>query len=288
MTKSPDFERLRIVQRGYRVVEHNPEGYLVSTSAPLQATVTQLDHRYRPIKLTMAGVFDVTATDRATALALHSLPRKTSYLIPIDQRIADHMNVASLTLRLANPPAGLDSRLDLMAGTTTSDGDINRYLGEELRFPITDPQIQTLVQRLQSQNRDRTAVLATLVGTAHRQLEYVEDAPAGTVLKALARGTGECTDFADLLTTLARAAGYPARTVYGLAYRDGARPAFMMHAWNEIKLDDDQPWTAVDPTWNQTRTDATHIPLSEAQAAAMVLAASTGPIEFELEAVTYF
>jgi len=31
------------------------------------------------------------------------------------------------------------------------------------------------------------------------------------------------------------------------------------HAWNEVALNGS--WRAVDPTWNQLRADATHIPL---------------------------
>ena len=60
----------------------------------------------------------------------------------------------------------------------------------------------------------------------------------------------------------------------------------MFHAWNEIYTDGQ--WQAVDPTWNQTTVDATHIPLSDTQAAMMMLANNTGEISFSVLATEYF
>ena len=70
--------------------------------------------------------------------------------------------------------------------------------------------------------------------------------------------SGDCTEFADLYTTLARATGLPARTVIGLAYQ-GEAEAFALHAWNEVAIDG--AWRGVDPTWGETRIGATHLPL---------------------------
>ncbi len=50
----------------------------------------------------------------------------------------------------------------------------------------------------------------------------------------------------------------------------------------------DGVWQAVDPTWNQTTVDATHIPLSDAQAALMMLANNTGSISFSVLETAYF
>ncbi len=283
IAKMPDFERLRIVQRTYSIVEHNAEGYLISTNAPWDATRTQLDGNYRPLRLSMAGIFDVTESTQAEAVALHRLPRKTTYLISLNERIHDREKIASLKLAVTNPPPSVPRRLTLKRNIVTTTRDASHYTGEELRYPINDTRIRSLVRTAEALT-DGDAV-EKLVSAVNATLDYAEDDPAGSVQQALTDRRGECTDFADLFTTAARAAGYPARTVYGLAYRDGNRPSFMFHAWNEIFSND--RWRAVDPTWNQPITDATHLPLSESQAAAMVMAASSSTIALEIVDIRY-
>ena len=105
------------------------------------------------------------------------------------------------------------------------------------------------------------------------------------MVTALERGYGECTDFADLFTTLARSLGLAARPVYGIAYRDGGRPKFMFHAWNEVHIENQ--WTSVDATWNQSPADSTHISLNDNEYAAILLASTTKSIEFEVTSVSY-
>jgi transglutaminase/protease-like cytokinesis protein 3 len=94
------------------------------------------------------------------------------------------------------------------------------------------------------------------------------------------------TEFADLFTTLARSLGIPARTVFGLAYDDGNEPAFAFHAWNEVSVDG--VWQSVDPTWNQLRVDATHIPLPSNQSAALQLITGSVDLNFSVREVDYF
>ncbi|MEE4284003.1 MAG: transglutaminase-like domain-containing protein [Pseudomonadales bacterium] len=288
LTESLDFERLRITRRNYRVVEQNDEGYLVETSAPFAATRTQLNTYFQPQHLSMAGLFDVQATSEADAIALSELRSKTSYLLALDQRLPDHTNLKSLALNLHGAgDYNLPQKYSLTANPVTTKGDGQAHQGETLQFPVSHPDIQALVAQSLSQakNSGRHPV-DTLVTTAYERLAYSEDEPAGAVLTALEKQRGECTDYADLFSTLARAAGYPARNIYGLAYKDGANPAFMFHAWNEVYVDGQ--WRSVDPTWNQTRVDASHMPLSDAQAARLMQANNTSDIYFEVTAKAYF
>jgi transglutaminase-like putative cysteine protease len=98
------------------------------------------------------------------------------------------------------------------------------------------------------------------------------------VLGSLQSGRGECVDFADLFTTLARTQGIASRTVYGIAYSALPSPGFRFHAWNEILRDG--KWHSVDPTWNQTVADATHIALSDQTLAALASAMQRETIAF--------
>lgn len=285
LAHTPDFERLRVTQRAYRVVDLNAEGYLVETNAPFAATQTQLDASLRPLRLSMAGIFDVVAAGEADAIALKSLRRKTNYRFEVDQRLEDHTNLAELALGVAGTgDFDLPRRLELTYNPVTTRGDGAGYIGEELRYPVSAPAIQNLVRKaLDGPGEDP---VEQLLRASHEALRYAVDRPAGSVLDALRRGAGECTDYADLFTTLARAAGLPARTVYGLAYQDGGRPAFLFHAWNEVYRDG--RWQSVDPTWNQTRVDATHLPLSEELAARFMLANNVADVRFLVEKAAYF
>lgn len=288
LTESLDFERLRITRRNYRVVEQNDEGYLVETSAPFAATRTQLNTYFQPQHLSMAGLFDVQATSEADAIALSEMRSKTNYLLALDQHLPDHTNLKSLSLTLHG--AGnynLPKKFNLTANPVTSNGNGQAHRGETLQFPVSHPDIQALVaQSLARAKNSGLDPVGALVMTTYESLAYSEDEPAGAVLTALQKQRGECTDYADLFNTLARAAGFPARNIYGLAYKDGADPAMMFHAWNEVFVDGQ--WRAVDPTWNQTRVDASHIPLSDVQAARLMQANNTSDLYFEVTAKAYF
>ena len=103
-----------------------------------------------------------------------------------------------------------------------------------------------------------------MVGFVHNHVRYHDTERAGSVFDTLRDRVGDCTEFADLYTTLARAIDLPARTVIGLAYQatltEGAG-AFALHAWNEVAIDGF--WRSVDPTWGQTVADVTHLTLPE-------------------------
>ena len=134
-------------------------------------------------------------------------------------------------------------------------------LAATLSFPARDGQLRALAAKAVGDARGEDAKADALVGFVRRFLRYQDSAAPRTVFDTVYTRQGDCTEFADLYTTLARAAGLPARTVVGLAYRPGAAARgageFALHAWNEVAVDG--VWRGVDPTWGQTRLDATHI-----------------------------
>ena len=284
LARSLDFERLRVVQRSYRVVERNSAGYLVETNAPFAATRTQLSSTFLPESMIMAEVFDIRRSTEADAVALTDMGRKARYLFELDQRLA---NPERLT-RLVLAPDGVDAdklprdfRLTMDRRSTAADTHVapDSYLGETLRFPVANTRVQHLAQQaLAAARADDGDLAGALIDVVHRTLRYAENRPSGSVLDSLDAGVGECTDFADLLTTVARAANLPARTIYGLAYKDGARPTLMFHAWNELFVH--ERWEAVDPTWPQRYADLTHIPLTDQQAARLMLAHDKQAVSF--------
>jgi transglutaminase-like putative cysteine protease len=101
--------------------------------------------------------------------------------------------------------------------------------------------------------------VARLVRFVARFVEDAWGADALSVLQVIERRRGDCSEHAALFTTLARAAGIPARTVSGLAWLGDEARAFGGHAWCEVALDG--AWVPVDPTLDQVRIDAAHVRL---------------------------
>lgn len=124
--------------------------------------------------------------------------------------------------------------------------------------PLTVPD-EGILRLYREQNADALkeydACLA-LSEAVHRALVYTPGATDvhTTAAQALARGKGVCQDYAQLLLSLLRLRGIPARYVAGLLEGEG-----QSHAWVEAALSDG--WYAFDPT-NRLVVDDSHIKLS--------------------------
>ena len=75
----------------------------------------------------------------------------------------------------------------------------------------------------------------------------------------------------------------PTETVIGIAYNEN-QEAFSLHAWNRVAIDGH--WEEFDPTWNQVSPDASHIPLPEGNAIALMSLMPS--LRFELVEAEYF
>ena len=309
--RMPDFDRGTPVDRTFHVVERNATGYLVTSPAPLRATTIQLDHQLVPAELSMAGVFAVRRASRREALAARTPLHLTNYRIPLDQPLENPGTIERL--RLSSGGAYDLSRiwpharrragewlLELSANPISRRDDPSLALAETLSYPIFHPRIKRLGQQALGDVEDAEQRLASLVQFVHEFIAYRPRGPQRTVLETIAERSGDCTEYANLLTTLARSIGLPARTVMGLAYSEspqpgsardyvpptyGPQPALTFHAWNEVAVDG--TWRAVDPTWNQVRVDATHIPMPDNQAALLLAMQGRNPITFEIDDVRY-
>jgi hypothetical protein len=72
--------------------------------------------------------------------------------------------------------------------------------------------------------------------------------------------SGDCTEHAVLAAAMCRAAGIPARVAIGLVYVE-KNDGFGYHMWDEVYVNN--RWVALDPSWDQSAVDATHIKLSD-------------------------
>lgn len=293
--RSLDFNEAKPVNKGFTIIERNEVGYRFASPAPLRATEIQLDDRFVPVSFSMSGLFELTRTTQAEAVKARPPLHLTTHRVPLDRRLPNHGAIERLVLVAAKAPdldavwpqarRGRDGwRLDLKANPVAAT-DPAAFLGETLRLPVHHPDVVRLASGAVGAAATDAERLAALVAFVHDHIDYRPDAPPTSVLETIARRTGDCTEYADLLTTLARALGLPARTVVGLAYADGEEPALAFHAWNEVALNG--AWQAVDPTWNQLRADASHLPLRGDATALLRLMQGDDGLRFRVAEMRY-
>jgi len=79
------------------------------------------------------------------------------------------------------------------------------------------------------------------------QLHYRNHPEEDNWIQALARGSGDCSEFADLAVETCRRAGYEAHRIEGIAGPDSGKLA---HAWAECTRSEN--WMRLDPVRRQT------------------------------------
>lgn len=291
-----DFERMDVTPRQLTIVGRNELGYQIENPSPHAGTRIQLDADYVPRGVRLAGLFDLTLSSRAEALAPRGALPVASYYVPLDRPLPDHARLKRLELAVeSSVPADR-----LWPASTRRDGEWVLTLEAEplsnhpdradstasLGIPSNDARIRELAAAALGDAVTPEDKLAALLGYVHDFLTYAPDVRGRPVLDLLDDPVGDCTEFADLFTTLARSSGIPAQTVFGLAYSDANGPAFAFHAWNEVRLEG--RWRPVDATWNQLQVDATHLPLPSSEQASLLLLTGAVDVRFSLRETEYF
>ncbi|MHC5037820.1 MAG: transglutaminase-like domain-containing protein [Planctomycetota bacterium] len=168
-----------------------------------------------------------------------------------------------------------------VAPQKATEEEIAENLRETPDFPIHHEQVKALAQEAVGDAKDPNEKVHRLVAFVDKFVVDEHKADILSVFKIIKEKKGDCSEHALLFTTLARAAGIPAREVGGLAYMGDEFLAFGGHAWNEVVIDG--CWVAVDPTWGEVRADATHIRLSTKDNAGFL--ETFGRIAFQLVSV---
>ena len=123
--------------------------------------------------------------------------------------------------------------------------DKTRYTRPEKYIDSRHPDIIARAEKLQKTKQ--AATVRNIYYFTFYNIRYAGylPQPIGSV-EALHKKTGDCTEYAHLMTALCRASGIPARSVYGLTCNYTNTPK---HEWVEVYLDD-IGWVAFDPTPN--------------------------------------
>ncbi len=250
--KTLDLENVSINMKSYELVQEDP--LTLKRDAPMAPTSMVLDEHFIPTDIHVSGVFHFQRVSFEEALAPANPAFKAAYKIPLAEPLTNISSILSMTLTVE----GTDLELRTQRGAT-SGLPSGTYATANL--PTHDEAFMRLAAKLDDNPANTESRLNDLVSLVHHAMVYRPGEVHTDLAGALQRGYGECTEFADLLTTLASIRGWEARTVFGLAYDPSGTPGFGMHAWNEVRFDG--RWHAVDATWNQTVADATHIYLDD-------------------------
>jgi hypothetical protein len=120
--------------------------------------------------------------------------------------------------------------------------DANReFLEPNAYIQSTDPELRAEVQRLVGGEKDLFRAALALERAVAESMQMDLGIAAAPSVEIFKNRRGTCVAYATLLTTMARAAGIPARLVMGYVYVDGM---FGGHAWTEVLAGDQ--WLPLD------------------------------------------
>lgn len=136
-------------------------------------------------------------------------------------------------------------RVDMSEQPNNSNvNNVALYLGSEKYIESDNVSIVRLASELE--RKDEMASAEAIYLWVLENMEYKgfvsEDRGA---LYAVEHGEGDCTEYAHLVTALARAIGLPSRSIAGFVYSENARVAAKdYHNWSEVMLN--KKWQIID------------------------------------------
>ncbi len=236
------------------------------------------------LKGKVGGLVELRAEKESLARQLDAEPidMLKASCISVDRDLGDPLKVRSLTLRVQGlsqfeiPSTPRQKVLSQRQGIAVLQ--LVPDSRQARRNPLTSSESKAFTKSTPALNSDHEKIrdlAVTIVGeeTVLQQradqirqwvFEHIKQTMgdnSSTALDVLHKRAGDCTEITLLFVALARAAGIPAREVGGVIYVNDEHPLFGWHAWAEIH--DGHQWVSMDPTWNQTYVDATHLKLIE-------------------------
>ncbi|MGH7801022.1 MAG: transglutaminase domain-containing protein [Thermodesulfobacteriota bacterium] len=138
-----------------------------------------------------------------------------------------------------------------------TDGAYKSYTKSTSLIQSDDPKIIEESAEILRGEKDSLRAAKEINNWVYKKLEKVPTVSLPNALDVLETKRGDCNEHAALFAALSRAAGIPAKIVFGVVYVNGK---FYYHAWNEVFLGS---WIPVDPTFGQLPADASHIKFVE-------------------------
>lgn len=125
--------------------------------------------------------------------------------------------------------------------TADVDDALGDYLKPNSLLQVNQPELVELARSITAEADDRWQAALMLEQWVAENLSFDMGVVLASSSEVLANRRGTCTEYAVLLTALARAVGIPARYVTGYVYAHGMLAG---HAWTEVHIGED--WLAID------------------------------------------
>jgi transglutaminase-like putative cysteine protease len=186
---------------------------------------------------------------------------RTLELMRVDLRVGDYALPSSPAYQVVRVVDGVQRvTVRPVPGAKVDRADRDAALGATTQLDVGTERLRVAAREAVAGAADARAKTAALVDWVYTRITYAHVEGEEVASEVLDRGVGDCSEMSILFVAMARAVGVPARRVVGLAATyDQDSFGFGYHAWAEVAIDG--RWVAVDPTWNETIADASHIPL---------------------------
>ncbi len=280
------------------------------THAGVDTTLATLDVKYEKMGLSAtslvagAGVVVETALGQGLVLKLEEKDVARSDVVgldvmgsgvPVAKKLGRPHDIIELTLKVKTPgdyalPSAANqevtpledgwSRVVLRSspGAPVTTDERAAALESDATMDADSPSIQAKAKELTEGAADDADKARRLGAWVFQTLDKQLATHLPTASTVLDKKLGDCTEHTWLFVALARAAGLPARPVYGVGYTGDGHASFGYHAWAEVAIDGH--WVAVDPTWGEPVADATHLRLASELSD---VAAIIGGLEIQVE-----
>jgi transglutaminase-like putative cysteine protease len=147
-------------------------------------------------------------------------------------------------------PVAYKARLEKAGGPLPRDA--SAFLGPGEFFDPSSPRLRKIASGLRG--KDSAATVRNVLAWMHKNVAYklqdrsIVKIDFKNVEEIVERGHAECKGFTMLFAALCRAAGVPARPVWGVAFLPGS---FTSHNWDEVAIPG-VGWVPVDPQKPET------------------------------------
>lgn len=180
-----------------------------------------------------------------------------------------------------------DGRYDVVIRSTpgrqASVSERSAALEKDSRVDVSHPSISALAEEIARGSDGDADKVARIQSWVYDNLDKTLSTNLSRASSVLEKKVGDCTEHALLFVALARAAGVPAREASGITYMGDEFMQFGQHAWAEVILDG--RWVSVDPSWDETIANATHLKLGDEEKDSHVM--TMGALRVEIVGVRH-
>lgn len=143
-------------------------------------------------------------------------------------------------------------------GIPVEDSNFAEYLKPTTLLQCDNPEIIKLAKNIVGDETNAFKAAELINSWVYHNIRKEFSPDISNALQTYKLGRGDCGEHTALAVALMRAEGIPARPLAGVMYWPQGK-GFAYHAWVEAYVGE---WIQMDPTWNETFADATHIALA--------------------------